>query len=135
MLIIGLDNKEYKINFAKYAHSNRVVSAGHKRARVLLQQMYPFDRAVEEVTLPGTNGPLYADFLIPTRRIMIEVHGKQHYEFTPFFHKNKIDFIRAQARDRNKERWCELNDIQYIALKDTESDDEWRTIISEATAC
>ena len=40
MLVIGLDGKEYKINFGRYASSNRAVSSGHKRARVLLQAMY-----------------------------------------------------------------------------------------------
>ena len=56
----------------------------------------------------------------------IEVHGQQHYDYTPFFHKNKADFALAQAKDDDKIRWCELNKIDIIVLKHSDTDEQWR---------
>lgn len=133
MLIIGLDDKEYKWNVSKYAHNERsTASSGHIKTRELLKEIFPFDKVYEEVPLPGTGRqPLYADFFIPTRRLMIEIHGVQHFSFTPFFHKNKIAFYKAKTRDRNKQNWCDNNDIQLVILKDTDTEDEWREQIVE----
>jgi hypothetical protein len=55
-----------------------------------------------------------------------EVHGEQHYEYCPFFHKSKADFLKAKARDEDKIEWCQINDIQIIVLNFKENDDEWR---------
>ena len=57
---------------------------------------------------------------------MIEVHGSQHYEFNSFFYKSKADFYKAQTRDKKKASWANLNNITYVALPHTESNDEWR---------
>jgi len=86
---------------------------------------------LEEVKLPGSTelyrkSVLYLDFYIPSIRLAIEVHGQQHYEFCPFFHKSKADFLKSKARDEDKIDWCKLNDITLITLKYSESDDEWR---------
>ena len=56
---------------------------------------------------------------------MVEVHGRQHYEFVDFYHKTVCGFYKSKARDRDKIRWCELNDINIVILKYTGSDDEW----------
>ena len=63
---------------------------------------------------------------IPVIRLAVEVHGRQHYEHIPFFHETKKDFVLAKARDEDKVDWCELNNIELITLKYSETDDEWR---------
>ena len=40
--------------------------------------------------------------------------------------KNKLDFFRSQARDKNKEEWCELNSLDHVSLKYSEKVDEWK---------
>lgn len=131
MKIIGLDGKEHS-----WIPSNNIVNTSnrsglHLNARKLLKEKYPNDRVLEELVLPGTNteyrkSVLKADFFIPVRSLMIEVHGKQHTEFNNFFFKNKMEFYKAQARDRDKKYWCELNEISLIELFHNESIDEWR---------
>jgi very-short-patch-repair endonuclease len=59
---------------------------------------------------------LYLDFYIPLNKKCIEVHGEQHYEFTPFYHANKLSFLKAQKRDKEKKEWCEINGITYVEL-------------------
>jgi len=130
MKITGLDGKTYTWNLTNhvpYKDDNRPRSQHHIRAKFLLTLEFPYDRILEEVPLPGCG--LFADFYIPKRTLMIEVHGSQHYEFNSFFFKSKADFYKAQARDRQKANWANINNITYIELPHTESDDEWRARI------
>ena len=56
MIIIGLDGKEHKWNPSRKQSSvgdeNR--SKLHIKARAILKDLFPFDRVLEELTLPGT---------------------------------------------------------------------------------
>jgi hypothetical protein len=74
--------------------------------------------------LPGTNN-LRADFYLPARKLMPEVHGRQHYVFCLHFHKTRLGFLKHQDRDRKKKEWCGLNGISYCELPYHESDDGW----------
>lgn len=131
MKIIGLDGKEHS-----WIPSNNIVntknrSGLHLNAKKLLKEKYPNDRILEEIVLPGTNtnnrkSVLKADFFIPVRSLLVEVHGEQHTEFNNFFFKNKMEFYKAQARDRDKKQWCELNEIALLELFHNESIEEWR---------
>lgn len=131
MKIQGLDGKEYS-----WIPSNNIVetekrSGLHNKARQLLKEKYPNDRILEELVLPGTKtsnrkSTLKADFFIPTRSLIVEVHGSQHTEFNNFFFKDKMEFYKAQARDRDKKTWCELNEFALIELFHNESIDEWK---------
>lgn len=131
MLVKGFDNKEYKLKLNTKQRDN--CSKGHLRARILLKEIFPYDIIYEEITLLGSKKLnrccLYADFLIPSHKIIVEVHGKQHYNKT-FFHDSKLSFIQSKANDLRKIEWCELNNISYIELPDGESNDEWKSRIS-----
>ena len=137
MKVVGLNGREYNLNRQKYdvkANDKRKRSKHHVRARKLIKEVYHSYRILEEVKLPGSTSThkrsvLYLDFFIPNIRKAVEVHGRQHYEYTPFFHKSKADFILAKARDEDKIEWCELNDIEIVTLKYSGSDDEWRKSI------
>ncbi len=126
MLVKGFDNKEYKLKLSTKQRTN--CSKGHIRARILLKKIFPNDIVYEEVTLLGSKRAnkniLYCDFLIPSHDILVEVHGKQHYEIG-YFHDSKLSFIKAKSNDLRKIEWCELNNISYIELPDGESDAEW----------
>lgn len=132
MKVIGLDGRSHNLQFNK---NIRQCSKGHEKARNLLKVIFPNDFIYEEVTLKGTkkfNKPdLYADFIIPAHRVLVEVHGNQHYEQNNFFHDSKVDFIEGQKRDKRKIEWCQLNNITYIELPCKENEDEWRRRISD----
>ena len=137
MKVVGLNGREYNLNLQKYdvkANDKRKRSKHHVRARKLIKEVYHSYRILEEVKLPGSTSThkrsvLYLDFFIPNIRKAVEVHGRQHYEYTPFFHKSIADFILAKARDEDKIEWCELNNIEILTLKYSGSDDEWRKTI------
>lgn len=134
MKVKGINGKEYIWNLTKYDvfyDDKRKRSKYHLRARNLLKEIFHSYRILEEVKLPGSTAlnrksVLYLDFYIPSLKMAFEVHGEQHYEYCPFFHKSKADFLKAKARDEDKIEWCNLNDIQIVVLNFKESDDEWR---------
>ena len=133
MKVNGFDGRERSINFSKYyvyGDDTRHKSKLHKKAKKVLCEVFPYDSIYEEVSLPGSNkgssSILRADFFIPNQNLIVEIHGQQHYEFTVHFHKTKLDFYKSLARDKNKENWCKLNSIKFVALKYSESENEWR---------
>jgi hypothetical protein len=99
-------------------------SSFHARARELLTRLYPNEPRLEEVLLPGT-GKLRADFYLPARRTLVEVHGPQHYEFSLHLHKTRLGFLQSLARDRKKKEFCDLNRIRHVELPHHESDADW----------
>lgn len=107
-------------------------SALHLRARKLLKELYPTMQILEEVSIPiRKSETLYLDFYIPLIKKCIETHGEQHYNFVPHYHTNRLSFLKAQKRDKDKQAWCEINGIEYIALPYNEEDNEWRIKIDQ----
>jgi len=137
MKVVGLNGREYNINLKKYIvkkNDKTVKSKYHIAARELLAEMFSGYTVLEEVKLPGSRCPskkstLFLDFFIPTLMLGIEVHGRQHYEFCKFFHKTMAGFLQSNKRDFIKEDWCELNDIELIVLKYSDSIEDWRNQI------
>jgi hypothetical protein len=120
----GLDGREYS-----WIPSNNIVETQHRSslhslAKKLLKNKYPYDRILEEVSLPGTNN-LRADFFIPGRSLIVEVHGSQHTEFNNFFFKDKLSYYKAKARDSRKRNWCELNGLSLVELFHYETQEQW----------
>lgn len=131
MKVTGLNGREYILDLKKYSKQRSKCSYYHKIARELLHDIFSGYSVYEEVKLPGTVNPakksvLYLDFFIPNATMAIEVHGEQHYKFVPFFHKSKAGFLRAKARDRDKEEWCKINEITLVALRFDDSEEYWR---------
>ena len=138
MNIKGLDGREYSWNPSIHQAETEVRSSLHTKAKELLQVLFPYDRILEEVSLPGSKtamrkSTLRADLFVPNRDLIVEVHGEQHYKFNSFFHKNKMAFYKAKARDRKKSSWADINSITYIELPHTENDDEWRKRIFDVS--
>ena len=135
MNIVGLDDREYSWNLSLYRNNQRATaSAGHVKARTLLKELFPFDAVLEELTLPGLKPKLFADFFIASQMLMVEVNGRQHYEYVPFFHKTKHNYFKALRRDALKGEWCVKNHICLMSLNDEESVDEWRNQILQREA-
>ena len=129
MKIIGIDGKTYGWQLIHANNTEREISSYHNIARNLIKSIFRSDKIWEEVSLPGTNPTLYADFFIPLRKLMLEIHGEQHYRWIPHFHPTKYDWINAKKNDETKKRWCEINNIVMIELPHWESINEWRNRI------
>lgn len=116
-------------NMAKGKVANK--SSLHLKARQLITTTFPTLQILEEVPINvRKNETLYLDFYLPLKKVCLEVHGEQHYKFVPFYHTNMLNFLKAQKRDRDKEEWCEINGIKYIALPYDENVDQWQNRIN-----
>lgn len=125
MKVLGLDGKEYYLNTVKDSINDNK-SQLHLAARQLLHSIFPLESIIEEVKIPRTR--LFIDFFIPTKEIVVEVHGEQHYKYNTHFFKNKLEFFEAVKRDQKKIDWCEINNFTFIALPFNEKD-KWREYI------
>lgn len=130
MRVTGLDGREYNLKIS----NSEPKSSLHKRALDVTRGIFRSDTILNEVSLPGAGNKitktLYADIMIPSRRLIIEVHGEQHYKRVPFFQNSQRDFLMGQMRDRRKKEWSELNRFTVIELPfDRES--EWENMIND----
>jgi hypothetical protein len=108
-------------------------SSYHLLARENIVKKFPTLQILEEVPIPiRKSETLYLDFYLPLKKLCIEVHGEQHYKFVSFFHNNMLAFLKAQKRDKEKEEWCEINNIKHIVLPHYETTDQWIERLSNA---
>ena len=131
MKVIGLDHRPHILQLNK--KKRNAVSSYHERARTLLNKIFNHSSIYEEVYLGGSkennSKGLYADFLIPSHKLIVEVQGEQHLKQTAFFHETKLDFLASKRRDRTKQEWCILNGFTLVELMYNQSDEDWQKVI------
>ena len=89
------------------------------RVKKLLQKIWEPHVVFEGFPVAGTRMSL--DFYNANKNIAIEVQGKQHNKYVPFFHgDNKINFISQVKRDFEKREFCKLNDIKLVEIFEDE---------------
>ena len=107
-------------------------SSLHLQARDIVRNVFPTMQILEEVTITVRRSEsLFLDFYIPLIKTCIEVHGEQHYKYTPFYHPNMLAFLKGQKRDRDKKEWCDINGILYIELPYDQTT-EWERLVTNA---
>ena len=130
----GLDGQIHNWKLHGYvvrASESRPRSKLHLKARTILKDIFPTVQILEEVAAPITRTEkLFFDFYINTVKLVVEVHGQQHYKFNTLFHSSAQDFANQRKRDRRKAEWCEYNNITYVELPYNEDDDQWRIRIN-----
>ena len=126
----GLDGQVHNWKLHRYvvrASESRPRSKLHLKARTILKDIFPTVQILEEVAAPITRTEkLFFDFYINTVKLVVEVHGQQHYKFNTLFHSSAQDFANQRKRDRRKAEWCEYNNITYVELPYNEDEDQWR---------
>jgi hypothetical protein len=88
-------------------------------AKQFLKKYWSNHIVFEEFPVAGSR--LSLDFYNANKKIAIEVQGRQHTKYVPFFHgKNKINYINQLRRDQDKLKFCDLNDIKLIEIYEGE---------------
>ncbi len=119
MKILTLDDEYIKWSpVGMGTKDHRAKSSLHQKARELIYEKYGRTCAIlEEVSIPvRRRQTLYLDFYIPLLKKAFEVHGEQHFKFTPHFHGTAAGFMEHKKRDADKENWCDINGIELVAL-------------------
>lgn len=73
---------------------------------------------------PLTGRNLELDCYNDTLKLALEYNGKQHYVFTPRFHKNEHDLELQIYRDELKQSLCDQNGVTLIIVPYTISEQE-----------
>ena len=70
----------------------------------------------EEFPVYGSR--MTVDIVNATKRVAIEVQGRQHSEFNKFFHKNSAsNYLNSIKRDVQKRGWLELNNFKILEIE------------------
>ena len=63
------------------------------------------------------------DILNATKKLAVEVQGKQHGEFNKFFHSNsRLKYLEGIKRDIKKAEWLENNGFILLEIEENEVD-------------
>jgi hypothetical protein len=120
MIIFDIRGKARKVYPSSRIKWNiKKASDAQYRTKLFLKEFWEQDAVFEEFVIPGSR--LRVDFINFTKKISVEVSGRQHEEFNKFFHKNRIGFIKSVKRDFQKIKWLEINDIKLIEIYDHET--------------
>lgn len=65
---------------------------------------------------PKTGKNLELDCYNEKLKLALEFNGKQHYAYTPYFHKSKKDFFAQVHRDDWKRKKCQAQGITLIEI-------------------
>lgn len=101
--------------------AQRKESAGEARCRAFLEQYFvrrfPSTRPdFLNNPVTGSKHNLELDCYNSEMALAVEYNGRQHYEYTPFFHKNKEAFYNQKYRDDMKRRMCQQAGITLIEV-------------------
>ena len=115
---------QFEIGKNKYYQSPPNESKGETECRRVLQYLFKrkFDKSRPDFLrnpVTGGNFNLELDCFDAELRIAVEYNGIQHYQYIPFFHKNKEAFLNQKYRDDMKRRICRDNGILLIEVPHT----------------
>ncbi|MAG59504.1 hypothetical protein CMO96_01815 [Candidatus Woesebacteria bacterium] len=106
--------RNYRIDWDKSSRSKRQFAV-----KQFLKKHWKSHILFEEMPVAGTKMTL--DFYNATKKIAIEVQGVQHTRYVPHFHKNqKMNFLSQKRRDKEKAKFCELNDIKLMEIHESD---------------
>lgn len=121
MVIKNIRGRQVKKNFFKHKMnwSKKSRSKIQFDLKNLLMPYWKYDEVYEEFPVVGTK--LSIDIVNVTKKIAIEVQGRQHTEYVPHFHPNgKMDFFSQLERDNKKLDFCEINGWRMIEIFEKE---------------
>jgi|TARA_R110001599_G_scaffold103857_3_gene264201 hypothetical protein len=111
-------SKKYLIDWSGSSRSKF-----QKSTKTFLKKYWEKHVVFEEFPIVGTR--LSIDFYNANKKIAIEVQGRQHTQYVPFFHsKNKINYINQLKRDADKLEFCKINNIKLIEIYESDTINE-----------
>ena len=119
MEFLSLTNKKRRCKNARNYLIDWSVDSRSKfqtEAKKFLQNYWQHNIVFEEFPIVGTR--LTLDFYNANKKIAIEVQGRQHTKFVPFFHSSRAKFLQQLKRDTKKFEFCEINNIKLIEIYD-----------------
>lgn len=106
--------KKYIINWEAKSKSNI-----QWRVKQFLSSYWKYDVVFEEMRVVGTR--LSLDIYNANKKIAVEVQGKQHQAYNPYFHdNNRSKWVSQLRRDDLKLQFCLTNGIKLVEIYETD---------------
>ena len=105
--------KKYLINWNKKSRSQIQF-----KVKQFLKPYWENQIVYEEFPVYGSK--MKVDILNATKKIAIEVQGKQHTEFNKFFHKTRCNYLESIKRDYQKREWLKQNKFKLVEIEEEE---------------
>ena len=105
--------KKYLINWNKKSRSQIQF-----KVKQFLKPYWENQIVYEEFPVYGSK--MKVDILNATKKIAIEVQGRQHKEFNKFFHKTRANYLASIKRDQQKREWLEKNNFKVVEVEEEE---------------
>lgn len=108
-------------------------SAGEISCRSAVSSIFnrPFVKARPGFLQNVTGQNLELDCYNENLGLAVEYNGKQHYEYVPYFHKNKEAFLNTKQRDFIKQKLCKEAGIKLIVVPYTVKPENIRAYIEQ----
>lgn len=124
---IYIPNQFSSQNTRNQKKSKPFESKGEKECKRVLERYFsrPFPKARPSyMNNSVTNFNLELDCYCRELGLAVEYNGKQHYQYIPYFHRNKDAFRCQQYRDVMKRDLCKKNNICLIEVPYTVKNDD-----------
>ena len=121
MRLYNIHGKLQNKNVRKYLIDWESKSRSKVQTKVknFLQPHWENHVVYEEFPVYGTR--MHVDIVNVTKKIAIEVQGKQHTSFNKFFHNNsRLNYLNSIKRDVQKREWLEKNRFKVIEIEEDE---------------
>lgn len=125
----NLNGKEKNINISNYLvdWNKKERSIIQFKVKKFLEPFWKNHVVCSELPLVSTRCTF--DLYNASRKIVVEIQGKQHYSFNKHFHKSsRTNYLGQIKRDLDKQKYCEINNILLIEVMEDEVDNlskEW----------
>jgi len=108
----ALSNKKSKISSGEHECKRVVEKIFNKEFKKIRPDFLKNTITSNDTTIYNLELDCYNDEL----KLAIEYNGRQHYEYVPFFHKNKEAFYNQKYRDEFKRIKCKENGVILIEV-------------------
>lgn len=104
--------------------SPRRESRGEAECRRVVEKLFnvPFAKCRPQFLRNAVTSTATADFCLeldcynPELALAVEYNGRQHYEYVPFFHRNREAFYNQKYRDELKRIKCRENSVTLVEV-------------------
>lgn len=83
----------------------------------ILDEDYEWEWSHPLVRNPETGWLLFFDGYFPEQGLVVEFHGRQHYEYVPYWHKTEAAFKRRQWLDSLKAERARVLGLTYLEVR------------------
>ena len=123
MRLLNINGRLQKKSVSKYLinWNKKSRSKVQFKTKKFLEPFWKGHIVYEEFPVYGSR--MTVDILNATKKLAVEVQGKQHGEFNKFFHNNsRLKYLEGIKRDIKKAEWLENNGFILLEIEENEVD-------------